>query len=306
MLRSAKSTIIASMAFVICFTINAHATCIGITGDPEDDAVDYAWTWVPPDPWTIIPNGYNDNILYVWNEQQNVTLTEPLFVDWVADPNAPYVQEIPEGGYYLKQGTVVSSHYVQWDPDGVGEVHATLHFDAQIFAYITSDQALFDSDAVLGLPWVDYNDFAWRGIEPPPHENADVVTVLENGIDVEIRWQASNPGDWIRLLTAFSPGGMLFVRGDTNSDGAIDIADAICVLGYLFGSPGDECKAKCVLCLDACDANDDGSVDIADAISILAYLFGGAGPLPEPFPECGTDQLTPGDPLDCKEFAPCP
>ena len=88
-----------------------------------------------------------------------------------------------------------------------------------------------------------------------------------------------------------------FVRGNVNADGKIDIADAIFVLGYLFGG-GNEPS-----CLDAADANDDGSVNVADAIAVLAYLFGGAGPLARPFGECGPDETE--DELGCASFPPC-
>ena len=35
--------------------------------------------------------------------------------------------------------------------------------------------------------------------------------------------------------------------------------------------------------------NDDGRVDIADAVVILGYLFGGEEALPGPFGACGSD-----------------
>jgi len=88
-----------------------------------------------------------------------------------------------------------------------------------------------------------------------------------------------------------------FVRGNVNADGKIDIADAVFVLGYLFGGAGEP------PCLDAADANDDGSVNVADAIAVLSHLFGGAGPLPGPFGECGPDVTE--DELDCASFPPC-
>jgi len=91
-------------------------------------------------------------------------------------------------------------------------------------------------------------------------------------------------------------GSVPFVRGDANSDGTVDIGDAISVLGFLFS--GGTTPA----CLDAADANDDGSVDIGDAISILAFLFSGAGALPPPFPAPGVDP-TPADPFVCGD--PC-
>lgn len=82
-----------------------------------------------------------------------------------------------------------------------------------------------------------------------------------------------------------------FVRGDANDDGAVDIADAIHTLGFLFsGGPAASCP-------DAADANDDGTVDIADAVAVLGHLFSGAGPLPSPFPAAGIDPTV--DALSC-------
>jgi len=61
--------------------------------------------------------------------------------------------------------------------------------------------------------------------------------------------------------------------GDSNCDGRIDIADAICTLGLLFGPPSDSCKTPC--CKAQMDSNGDGGVDIADAVKTLAFLFSG-------------------------------
>jgi|ADurb_Met_02_Slu_FD_contig_121_39678_length_3329_multi_8_in_0_out_0_1 hypothetical protein len=69
------------------------------------------------------------------------------------------------------------------------------------------------------------------------------------------------------------PGTPVFT-GDANSDTKIDIADAVCILGYLFGSPSDPCKSP--KCMANMDVNNDAKVDIADAVSVLGYLFTGA------------------------------
>ncbi len=94
-----------------------------------------------------------------------------------------------------------------------------------------------------------------------------------------------------------------FRRGDSNASGGLDIADAVCTLGYLFGGPGDACAQSVSSCLDAADANDDGTIDIADAVKILAHLFAQAGPLPAPFGTCGVDPTDDG--LDCGAYGPC-
>jgi hypothetical protein len=90
---------------------------------------------------------------------------------------------------------------------------------------------------------------------------------------------------------------MVFVRGDTNTDSAIDIADAIFTLSYLFA------EGPAPSCLDSADANDDGALDIADAIALLSHLFANAGDLPAPFGECGIDPTL--DELGCLEYAGC-
>lgn len=83
-----------------------------------------------------------------------------------------------------------------------------------------------------------------------------------------------------------------FIRGDANTDGRVDISDAIKILNFLFWGTGD------ITCLDAADANDDGRVDISDPSYILGFSFLGENKSPpEPYPEEGTDP-TP-DNLEC-------
>jgi hypothetical protein len=73
-----------------------------------------------------------------------------------------------------------------------------------------------------------------------------------------------------------------FRRGDVNADEAIDMSDAIFLLGCQFS--GGECPT----CDDAADANDDGALDISDASCLLAYLFQNGPAIPEPS-WCGPD-----------------
>ncbi|MCA8963139.1 MAG: hypothetical protein KDC38_21595, partial [Planctomycetes bacterium] len=89
-----------------------------------------------------------------------------------------------------------------------------------------------------------------------------------------------------------------FRRGDCNTDGGMDISDAIFLLSELFsGGPSGSCA-------DSCDANDDGGKDIGDAIYILATLFSGGPNPPAPFGACGEDPTADG--LDCASYPSCP
>ena len=90
-----------------------------------------------------------------------------------------------------------------------------------------------------------------------------------------------------------------FRRGDSNTDGSLDISDPVYTLAYLFGD-------EPALCLDGQDANDDGSVDVGDVVYTLSFLFTmGPPPLP-PFPDCGRDPTAdpPGE-LDCPSPGAC-
>ncbi|MCX6832398.1 MAG: dockerin type I repeat-containing protein [candidate division Zixibacteria bacterium] len=65
--------------------------------------------------------------------------------------------------------------------------------------------------------------------------------------------------------------------GDANSDGTIDISDAVFLISYIFSggaAPGD-----CRYPNGKGDANGDGTVDISDAVHLISYIFSG-GPAP--------------------------
>ena len=89
-----------------------------------------------------------------------------------------------------------------------------------------------------------------------------------------------------------------FVRGDTNNDTRVDIADAIWGLSYLFsGGPPPGCAA-------AADSNGDGRINVADPIYSLNWLFGGGQLSPAPN-SCGSSSSEGDLILGCKQLA-CP
>ncbi len=74
-----------------------------------------------------------------------------------------------------------------------------------------------------------------------------------------------------------------FIRGDSNRDGAVNIADGVYILQNLFA------QGPPIFCPDAGDANDDEGVNIADAIYILQNLFAQGPAIPPPTGACGPD-----------------
>ena len=86
--------------------------------------------------------------------------------------------------------------------------------------------------------------------------------------------------------------GGVFIRGDFNMDGQVDISDPVALLRHLYlGNPGT--------CLDAGDVNDNEVLDITDAIRILAFLFQQGQAPAAPFPDAGIDPDD-GEALGCE------
>lgn len=89
-----------------------------------------------------------------------------------------------------------------------------------------------------------------------------------------------------------------FVRGDVNADGDVDVSDPISLLFHLFaGSPAPGCSS-------AADFDDNAALDLADVVGFLRYLFSSEAPPAPPFPECGSDPTPTGGP-GCDVHAPC-
>ncbi|MEE2857975.1 MAG: hypothetical protein VX949_11320 [Planctomycetota bacterium] len=83
----------------------------------------------------------------------------------------------------------------------------------------------------------------------------------------------------------------VFIRGDANHDGVVDLSDGIESLLVIFGITSSSC-------LEALDVDDDGRLTLSDPIRIFDHVFG-EGPAPgTPYPEYGPDP-TPADGFPC-------
>lgn len=86
-----------------------------------------------------------------------------------------------------------------------------------------------------------------------------------------------------------------FLRGDTNSDGRVDLSDVVFILDYLFnGKAGPHCG-------ESSDANGDQRIDIADPVYLLNHLFLGGPQPPEPYSEGIGEGSECDQPLACCE-----
>jgi hypothetical protein len=141
----------------------------------------------------------------------------------------------------------------------------------------------------------DVEGRVWNTNEPRP--SAPLVTFQDAAYrtgQASISWGSSSCRGRVYEFCISSP---TFVRGHSNADGKLNVADAIFTLSYLFAF------GPAPTCLDAADANDDGAVDLADGIYILQNLFANGPEIPPPFLDCGVDRTV--DELGCSSFPPC-
>lgn len=121
------------------------------------------------------------------------------------------------------------------------------------------------------------------------------------GTNRSVTVELPNP-DWATLselqaVYAVSSSDESFQRGDSNSDGNVDVSDPIATLNYLFSG------AVRPTCEKSADVNDDGEVNISDAINTRSFLFSGGAPPAEPFRACGSDSTI--DSLGCDAYRSC-
>jgi len=93
-----------------------------------------------------------------------------------------------------------------------------------------------------------------------------------------------------------------FHRGDSNTDGVLDISDGVAIFGFLF------LGADSPSCMEAANANNDDKLDISDGVYILSFLFSGGPDLPPPGPPsmpCGEDPQGPPTTLGCAAYDRC-
>jgi len=123
--------------------------------------------------------------LYAFDEDQNILLKTSLEAEVGRNP--------------VPAGSTVASHYVFFDPGPAQEIIGTVDFDSRIVAIMTSTGTMAASD-FLAKTGVNYLNPSARGLE-----SGDYVTI-SGPKRILFHTVASRPGDYVRVLTEFSPG----------------------------------------------------------------------------------------------------
>ena len=155
---------------------------MGAGGTFEKLTVPLANPFGPPD--SVGNDNFQSPNLYGFDEDRNTLLTAPLTVDVGTSP--------------IPAGTTVASHFTFFGPGPAQNIVGTVTFDSNVLEILTSTTRLAATD-FLANTGVDYLNPRQRGLEA-----GDSVTISgPNSILFDTT--ASSPGDYVRVLTAFSP-----------------------------------------------------------------------------------------------------
>ena len=211
---------------------------------------------------------------------------------WLSNGTGP-LGEI-YAGVAFPDGPVDVVHQIALGRDSTG-THPDRSSGPYIVQYSTADIDYTDQDAVAAADWT----FIGCGTHHIGHGRLqlrrlygfDPVTVRAIRVMMTAPHTFGNAIDEIELYA-----GVTFVRGDVNSDGTVDIADAIYLFQFLFlGGPG-------LLCDDAGDADNTGVIELTTGIYLLDALFTGGPDIPPP-DDC--NDVFFGDSLGCASYPPC-
>lgn len=132
-------------------------------------------------PAAIGPDSLQSPDLFAFDELQNVELLAPL-------PLRP--------GVVAGAGSVLSSHYVAFDPDSGSTLEGQIAFDEPIVGILGGPQ-LGASTPLFGLDGTTYTGSPAIGPEP----NDELIIAGPQRNRLLIRFAANSPGDHFRVLT---------------------------------------------------------------------------------------------------------
>ena len=168
--------------------------------------------------------------------------------------------------------------------DAGGEYVILAGSDLLLTGSASSDPNSAVGDAIVLYEWdVAGNLFSGESVSLDSVQLAGLGLSAPGGYSVSLRVEdrlAVEAVDTTELIVV-DPSSSRFVRGDSNQDRNVDLADGVFTLNWLF------LDGLTPECFDAGDANGDGSLDLADPVYVFSFLFLGGRRPPEPYPSCG-------------------
>jgi len=173
-----------------------------------------------------------------------------------------------------RDGPTMTERWIETAVPPVGaETHVAVVWDgddttAQLF--VNGKKAAEDTATHIPLGTLpDVSNWLGRSLWPDAMFNGSYNEFRIYDYALSIREVLGNFEAGADTVTAGEITTIYVLMGNVNTDQKVDIADAIALLGYLFGGG----LKPPPVCAKGADANDDNKLDIADAIKILGYLF---------------------------------
>ena len=157
----------------------------------------------------------------------------------------------------------------------------TVHNDISMF-HCETGTALFSTDDPLWNPLWEYEIIDGEGtVSLIPDAGITIMATYTPGpgevsgtalVEIRVGYQCPPHPDWCQDHS-YDMKVSIYYKGDANSDGSLNIGDAVSLINYVFkGGPAPDP-------LDAADVNCDGFTNVGDAVYMVIYVFGGG---PEP------------------------
>ncbi|MEM7547436.1 MAG: hypothetical protein AAF367_18050 [Pseudomonadota bacterium] len=144
----------------------------------------------PTTPFAVGNDTFNTDNLYAFDEDQNIVLDRDIRVD------------IGGSQGMIRAGETIASHYVFFD--SLAGVHiGYVDFDAPILGIAATEPTMGATDFLANTDVV-YLSPELRGLEPGDYAWID----RDDPFRLWVYWAGSSPGDYIRVFTSRSPGGI--------------------------------------------------------------------------------------------------
>ena len=142
------------------------------------------------EPFSVGEDNFDDDNLYAFDEDQNILLEEPIRVD-VGGENG-----------VIPAHTIIASHYVFFDSLSGIQI-GYIDFDAPILG-IAAFQDTMGATDFLANTSINYIGTELRGLE-----QGDTLWIDEEDPHrLWVYWAGSSPGDYVRVFTQKSFGGL--------------------------------------------------------------------------------------------------
>jgi plastocyanin len=232
-----------------------------------------------------------DTVLWVWSSGVHNAVSDPSSFKVWSSPNLSAAGQFFTQVFTLVDGPGAFPYRCSFHPltmlDTIFMNYPTTvhHIGVSDFAFTPAKTHVNSGDLVI---WAWKNGIHNTASDPSSPKSWASPNLGSTGDSFQLMFASGDGNGPFPYHCDFHPLSMLdtiFVNGtpvctscgDANSDGSVDISDAVFLIAHIFS--GGTAPGSCNYAKGKGDANGDGSVDISDVVFLIARIFsGGAAP----------------------------